>query len=80
MKNYDDYVHIDEVREKHLSMAVCQKEDEEREAARSIKGLTSAAKWLGRYDSAIIAFEEGNPRKLMNLEKVLGITWKENAC
>jgi hypothetical protein len=76
INNYDDYVHIDEAREKHLYTALCQKEDEEREEARTIKGLTSATKWLDRYDSAMIAFEEGSPRKLINLETFLGITWK----
>jgi hypothetical protein len=36
-------------------------------------------RWLARYENAVVAFEEGRPRKLINLEKSLGIVWNNGA-
>jgi hypothetical protein len=36
-------------------------------------------RWFDRYENAVVAFEEGRPRKLINLEKSLGIVWNSGA-
>jgi hypothetical protein len=64
---------IDELREKQLFAAVDKKQDEENEASRGI----ASNRWFERYNAARVAFEEGRERKLINLEKSLGIVWKE---
>jgi len=75
--NYDDYVHIDEDRDNQLYEAVCQKEDKERSFYRTVEELSAPLKWRDLYEEAVVAFEDGHPQKLINLEKSLGIAWKE---
>ncbi len=36
-------------------------------------------RWFDIYEDALIAFEDGRPKKLINLEKSLGIVWDGNA-
>lgn len=73
MKNYDDYSHIDEDRDNQLFAAVQKRQDEDDQASKTI----SEHLWFTKYDEAMVEFEEGHPEKLINLEKELGIVWKE---
>jgi uncharacterized protein YodC (DUF2158 family) len=43
---------------------------------RASTGL-SACRWFERFNAAMVGFEEGRPRKVINLEKSQGIVWNE---
>jgi len=60
---------IDELREDQLFATVEKKQDEENQAS---TGMASC-RWFERFNAAMVAFEEGRERKLINLEKSLGI-------
>jgi len=63
---------IDELREDQLYEAVGRKQDEENLAS---TGMASC-RWFERFNAAMVAVVKGSERKVINLEKSLGIVWK----